>query len=446
MKRFLATIRQRSSAACASVAASCLILSLFAANTLGAQRLVGQEQAARLGLTRAWYTQIRLDSARTRIGRAIVRGDRLTVLTTSGIVQELNALTGETYWLAPIGKDKYPSLGPAANDKFVAVINGSTLYVLDRKDGKPAFIQSVGGAPGAAPAISDKYVFVPLVSGKVEGFSLTEQKLTPWSYQSFGSAMVSPLATSESVVWSTDAGYLYVGNCIDLSMRYRLETGSEIGAPPSYHKPYVYVTSLDGEVFSINELTGSHHWKYATGFPITRAAAAVGDHVYVTSGEPALHCIDAKTGSGVWEVPHITQFAAASKDRVYALNDLGTLTVLNSATGATLATIKADRPLHALVNDQTDRVYLVASDGVIECLYETGAKQPTYYNPQPAPQKEKPAVAPPIAPVTKPAASGDKPPAKPKSSTPAAKPKAKETKESKEPAKKDAGNDDNPFG
>lgn len=446
MKRFHSSSHQCFTAAGIAVAAGCLILSLFAANSLGAQRLVGQEQATRLGLTRAWYTQIRLDSARSRIERAIIRGDRLTVLTTSGIVQELNALTGETYWIAPIGKDNYPSLGPAASDQYVAVLNGSTLYVLDRKDGKPTFIRSVGGAPGAAPAISDKHVFVPLVSGKIEGYSLTEQKLTPWSYQSFGNAMVSPLATTESVVWSTDAGYLYVGNSIDLSMRYRLETGSEIVAPPSYHRPYVFVTSLDGEVFSINELTGSHHWKYATGFPITRAAAAVGDRVYVTSGEPALHCIDANTGAGLWEAPHITQFASTTKDHVYAVNDLGTLMVLNSATGATQATVKADRPLHALVNDQTDRIYLVASDGVIECLYETGAKQPTYYNPQPAPQKEKPAAAPPLAPVTKPAESGDKPAVKPKASPPAAKPKAKETKESKEPAKKDAGNDDNPFG
>src|SRR5215212_8065149 len=117
--------------------AAALVLVLFAGEARSERRLIGQEEAAHLGLTRAWFTQVRLNSAFSHIERAVLEGDRLTVLTSAGVVQELDALTGKTYWTAPIGNENYPSLGPAGNDKFVAIVNGSTLFVLDRADGKP---------------------------------------------------------------------------------------------------------------------------------------------------------------------------------------------------------------------------------------------------------------------------------------------------------------------
>src|SRR5262245_7437818 len=156
----------------AIVGAAVLAIVALAGEARCERRLISEDEASHLGLTRSWYTQVQLDAAFTRLDRAVLEGDRLTVLTSSGVVQELDALTGKTYWTAPIGNENYPSLGPAGNDKFVAVLNGSTLYVLDRKDGKPAIIRSVGGAPGAAPALSNSYVFIPLVTGRIEAYPL----------------------------------------------------------------------------------------------------------------------------------------------------------------------------------------------------------------------------------------------------------------------------------
>jgi outer membrane protein assembly factor BamB len=426
----------------------CAIL-IVGGEARSAHRLIGQEDANRLGLKRAWFTQVRLNSARNHIERAILTGDRLTVLTTAGVVQELNALTGETYWIAPIGKEDYPSLGPAATDKNVALVNGSTLYVLDRADGKAVLIRQVGSAPGAAPALSEEYVFVPLVTGRIEGYSLRDPKaFQPWYYQSFGRAMVAPLTTPDSLVWTTDAGYLYVGRSNIVGMRYKLEIGSDIVAPPTAHPPYIYVAAVDGDLFAMNETSGKQLWKYSTGFPITRAAAGVADRVFVTSDEPAMHCIDAKNGNRLWTAPHIVQFSAASKDRVYGVNDLGAFVVLDGKTGAGLARMATDYPIKSLVNSETDRVYLISDDGMVECLHEVGLPQPIYHNPKPEPaakddKKAAPAAgsaAPPAA--TKPAETGGEMPAA-KAAEPADAPKAGE----KPPAKKnDFGNDDNPFG
>jgi outer membrane protein assembly factor BamB len=370
----------RAATVLAAIALSC---GAFAIPARCASRLIPQEELHQLGLTRAWFVQARLDRARNHLEHAVLHGDRLTVLTSAGVVQEFNALTGETLWTAAIGNENYPSLGPSCSDQYVALVNGSTLYVLDRADGRPVVIRRVGGAPGAAPAVSLNHVFVPLLNGRIEGYSLTDdKKLTPWYYQSYGRTMVAPLATPQSIVWTTETGYLYVGNSVDPKMRFRLETGSEFVAPPAYRKPFVYVAAASGEVFAMQEMTGAREWKYTSGFPVTRAAAPVGERVYVTSEEPALHCIDAKTGSAVWDSPRVSQFAAASKQRVYGVDDLGAFVVLDGAKGSLLGRIAADHDIKSLVNDQTDRVYLVSDEGVIECLRETDAKEPFYHNPK----------------------------------------------------------------
>src|SRR5687768_3683401 len=119
-------------------AALVVAISLLVISTTGhfalAARLISREDARHLGLERAWFAQVRLDRARNQVERAVLANDRLDVLTSAGVVQEFDAKTGETLWIASVGNPKYPNLGPAVSETHVALVNGSTLYVLDRTD------------------------------------------------------------------------------------------------------------------------------------------------------------------------------------------------------------------------------------------------------------------------------------------------------------------------
>jgi hypothetical protein len=183
----------------------------------------------------------------------VLTNDRLDVLTTAGVLQELNALTGETLWVAPVGNPNHPSLGPGGNEQLVAVLNGMTLHVLDRADGRPVKIRRVGGVPGAAPAVSTQYVFVPLLNGRIEGHPLGDEIYTPWNFQSVGRVMVPPLVTAASVVWATDSGHVYIGGANEPGVNSRLETGSDILAPPAYRKPNIFIAAMSGELFAVDE-------------------------------------------------------------------------------------------------------------------------------------------------------------------------------------------------
>ena len=73
----------------------------------------------------------------------------LYATTNRGVVQAINAETGRTLWAQKVGNTNYPTLEPAANDSVVAVVNGSTLYILGADDGKELWNRRIKGVPGA---------------------------------------------------------------------------------------------------------------------------------------------------------------------------------------------------------------------------------------------------------------------------------------------------------
>ena len=125
--------------------------------------LISAPSAATHGLTSAWFNQIQLDSARGRVAyvtlhdavhgmpRGLVHNPTLFIQTNQAILHAIDALSGRTLWIAQVGNPNYPSLAPGANNFFVAVTNGSSLYVLNRFNGKLLFSTKLPGVPARDP-------------------------------------------------------------------------------------------------------------------------------------------------------------------------------------------------------------------------------------------------------------------------------------------------------
>jgi hypothetical protein len=72
----------------------------------------------------------------------------------------------------------------------------------------------------------------------------------------------------------------------------------------------------------------------------------------------------------------VLQFVAASQGRVYVVDRLGRILVLNAQNGARLDTIVAENVPIKFCNTDTDRIYLADSSGRIECLHEVEQREP----------------------------------------------------------------------
>jgi outer membrane protein assembly factor BamB len=352
--------------------------------------LVPQNEAARFGLTRAWATQAGSQRVVSNIAHVNLHEGMLLVLTTGSQLSALDAETGRALWKTQVGPSNHQSTEPTGNDRQVVVVNGSVLYVLDKHTGNIMWQRKLGGPPGAGPGVSQTHAFVPMVSGLMEGYNLEKgAKQTPWVYKSFGRVLIPPMTTGQTVSWATEKGYFYVADPSGKGIRYRLETRDAIHARPSYWTPNLYACSTDGYVYAVDEAQGKIIWRFAIGDAIYRAPVAIDGKVYVVSGTTGLYCLDGASGLRQWHTERIVQFVSVSPTRVYAVDSLRRLAILDAKTGRRLGALPLDDINIHVLNNQSDRIFLANSAGVVQCLRETDLRNPVAYVPPPV----KPPVA-----------------------------------------------------
>ena len=374
-----------------------------------AQQLVANPNAARLGLHRSWFAQVRIDPTQQKVLQWVLDNDRLFALTSDGTVQSINSETGEILWTTKGSTGQASAIGIAANSKYVAMLGASRLYLLNRTDGQVLWSRQIGGPTCAAPALSETHAFVVLLNGRVEGYPLDKPSALTWQYQSHGYTFECPTVTGKVVSWPSARGVLYVAQTDGPRVMFRVEANDEIVAAPAEQAPYLYVGSLDGYLYCFHETSGSERWRYATGFAITTPPAVVGNKAFVASEGATLHAVDTLTGKALWQAKGATQFVASGQHHTYGMDRYGALMVLDSETGVLAGRLATTAGSSALVNDKSDRIYLINDHGLVQCLHEVDATQPTWHRAaqtSPAEAEQTPEGSPP---GTDPEEAGDPP-------------------------------------
>jgi outer membrane protein assembly factor BamB len=352
-----------------------------------AQSLISPEKAMRHGLKRAWFAQLGDAAASGELSHVNYDEGMLLVQSSRGLVTAIDAETGRTLWSTRIGRRKGSE--PAANDKFVVVLNGSTLFVLDRQTGGTVWQRQVKGAPGSGPGVSATHAFVPMISGLIEGYDLEAGvRQTPWNYQSTGQVLLPPTTTPLTVSWTTERGFFYAADPSAAGIRYRLETRGAIHSQPTAWSPRLFACSVDGYVYALDERKGTIEWKYVVGEPMYERPAAVDNKVFAIADSTGMYCLDAEKGQLLWHAAGIHQFVALTPTRVYAEDKLGNLAILDASTGMRLDTMPTSALTQKLVNNQSDRIFLVDRAATIQCLHEPQLVSPVVYRPPAAPEKE----------------------------------------------------------
>ncbi len=342
----------------------------------------------------------------------------LYVTTNQGLIQAIDGETGKTRWLVRVGSANFPTTGAVASENHVALLNGSTLYVLRSTDGEMMWQKKIDGVPGASAAISDEYVFVPTVNGAIESYTLADPKAVPWIYKSLGRAMVQPAHGFGSLAWPTDFGHLYVASATARSILYRLESRETIVATPTFAAAdRLIAPTVDGYVYCLQPArqTSNILWKFSSGETLSQSPLVHGEFVYVLSDDRNLYSLSTRDGLPQWKSPGVNKVMAISGDKMYAVGEVGRLVVLDLKTGSRIATIPLDEFDLPITNSVTDRLYYGTKLGTLQCLREVGHRWPVVFEPSDG-KKPKP------KPSAKPAAGG----------APAAEPKP--------------GENDDPFG
>jgi outer membrane protein assembly factor BamB len=332
----------------------------------------------------------------------------LYATTQRGMIHAIDGNTGKTRWATSVGKNRYPTTAAGGSDKYVAVVNGSTLYVLRAADGTFAWSLPIGGVPAAGPAVSDALIFVPRINGAVELYKVEDHKRPAAVYKAFGGILVQPVVSYNSVAWPTDKGHLYVGFANQQAVRFRVEAKDGIIAQPFFTPTgKLLATSMDGYIYCIDEARGDLLWRFTTGEPIDISPIAIDDTVYAITREHNLYAVNLtmpntedpkKKG---WVVSGVGGLLSGSDNRLYCTDVTGNMLVLDSRSGALLGSLPTSTMTLKMPNLQTDRIFLGQNTGLLQCIRQTDLKYPlVHYNSEPG--KKRPPAGVPAGPAAQP--------------------------------------------
>lgn len=359
-------------------------------------RELGVEEARRLAEEKAGQIQKERNlPSPPSVQTHVIPRMRLYAASQRGGLMALDAHTGQTLWAIQVGNPNYPTTPAGANDTFVAVCNGSTIYVFLAKDGTLVWSRQAASAPGAGPALSEmNYLFAPMISGQVEVLSVENPRDHPQFIKSFGRVLSQPAVSALSVAWSTDEGYLYVANANGEGVRYHMRASGPVLASPSFAQPdRVYVTSLDGYLYCVQERRGNLLWRFSTGEPIHHPPVALGDLVLAITRSGKMYALDGSTAVERWVASGIQSYLVGSERRLYCQGQQGQLVVLDRETGERVGAIDARGCDLPIVNQQTDRVLLASKSGLVQCLHEADRPWPqVHYRLPPPPRRGRPSL------------------------------------------------------
>ena len=323
----------------------------------------------------------------------------LFVSTTAGVLQSINAETGQTNWSISVGSSSRPTSSPAANDWYVSVINGSQLFVVDRSTGEPVFDRALQSSPMVGSSrsnvgptmtnfgfqtiddqkVSDDWIYVPCTGGRLEAYSIGEPTSPPWFTTTRGDVVGRPAIGAGRVAWTSSGGYLQVADARLHELRFRLQTGDKIDSTATYMSPgRFFVAARNGYLYAIDEKSENIVWEYSTAQPILDRPIAVGGDVVITTQDKNMFCVNAD-GTEKWMAVAVDSFLSASENRIYAVDDRGQLTVLSRKTGVRLGpSVRVNST--PILNTETDRIYVASRLGQIYCFSEIGSEFPTIHH------------------------------------------------------------------
>lgn len=336
----------------------------------------------------------------------------LYLLSDQFVVQAIDAETGATRWSARVGERGSPPGQLAVTEDYVCLVNNMNLYCLESTTGREIWKRRMRHSAGAGVAISAHFVHVPMINGSMEVFSLLRPKAPSEQTIFSGRAMTRPLVTPSGLAWASDTKALFLGATGEEVSAFRFRLTFEDGI--SDHMTVddqggIFVPTLDGSIRGVSDRLGKTLWKRSLGETLRDDLICIGEDLFAITVTGSLHALDKRTGESRWSASGIDRFVSATESKVYVIDRVGDLRVLDRVSGTRLGHLPLEGSDFVFANRETDRLFVGTRSGRLVCLREIESRQPRFHRqlatPAAAPTAEPPVVEP--GPAPRPAVEDD---------------------------------------
>ncbi len=394
-------------------------------------RIPSRDVLERLNLTLAWALHVPTENTKDGIATFQLLPDEgngeVLIQTRAGIIQLVDAETGDLKWRTPVGGMPYDApRGAAFNAKSIFITRKNTLFVINRKTGKHrVFTIDKTGVPilgyplvrstTTTPSADDVAVFFPsegrittYLMPRFEDTQLNLPTIHPERLVTKGDIKDSPqpnylrtvilpnmsithplVLTTERMAALGDDGTLTVLNKFTSKVLFDFKAYGPVEAGLGQYGNMVYFGAEDYILYALNIANGQLYWRFSTGASVTRAPQVTTKDVFVTAYRKGLFRVDRESGRQIWLNPEADQFLAVNTQFVYAFDLLRRLLVIDYLKGTTLARYDTSDYVVPFSNTYTDRIYLANHDGTVVCMHLRDLRAPLH--PAAPPPAEAPA-------------------------------------------------------
>ncbi len=332
---------------------------------------------------------------------------RLVIVTSDGLVQTLDAETGQTLWSHPCGLSTAPAHPAALSPAGVGLIHGRHLFLLDWTSGKELMRKELKYGSSVTLALCGKLAYISDFRGRLDAYGVGTS-VKPWSSQIVGRTVGQPVSLADQsycAMASTD-GFVYTfkgGERPGVWTRY--EAPAAISGCLAAGNNAFYAGSGDGVLakIQVDNRLGGLNWSFPTGEILTAPPLVVSNRVFVATESGRLHAIDDSNGLSLWASENIraVQPLAVVGGNLFCTNLLGEILAISAEQGRVIGATQAFKISAAVINQDSDRLYVADQHGRLQCLRPTGSTLPQMVQPVQAQAEAKqtesdatPAVAP----------------------------------------------------
>lgn len=342
---------------------------------------------ARVGLERHWFNVIPLGGGGEQVLELSIDHDFVFAQTDRANFHVFDSESGRLLWSVNLGSSSVDARPASANSTKVFVTNGNQLLALERRTGQILWTTHLDSLPASSTAADEERVWVGLLSGTLQTFMAKDGKPS-WTFLSQGELSSRPQAAGKVVAFASHDGRVYVSRTDSLQLLYRWTSGGAVTAPlGSLGERTLLVPSLDHSLYAVDLFLGSTKWNYPTGAPIEQEPLVAGGDVFVVNTEGQLASINGLSGEPNWSISTLGgPLLGVTGKRVYLESRDGDLFIVDRATGQMLFDPRTTHERAGLnirefklgpTNRLNDRIYIASKSGMLLCFREPGAVSPT---------------------------------------------------------------------
>ncbi|MGC9349387.1 MAG: PQQ-binding-like beta-propeller repeat protein [Anaerolineae bacterium] len=301
-------------------------------------------------------------------GSVTVTDDVVLVPSYDHNVYALDVEDGKFLW-------KYPSEGGIASSPCVSdgvVVFGSTdriVYAVDLRSGGLLWTLPTKGRVFSSAYVEFGHFFIGSDDRQLYAIhGGTGRKA--WSYGADAEIRARPYVTENLILFSCSAGMVYaLGLNRELRWRFRARRG--ILAAPVLSEGFVFIGSLDWNLYALDHRSGWSAWKYRTGGPVVSTVAVWEGLVFFGSADGYIYALEASDGRLVWRYEtsgQVTGSATVYEDALYIGGVDGALYCLDARSGNLRWRYQTDGPITGAPEAGDGVIYFGSTDHYVYAL------------------------------------------------------------------------------